>query len=331
MTERLPPVPGPLTPEERSLAARLARLGPHGEPSPALDARILAAARAGLAAPAGLARKPPRWPLAVGIAASVALAVGLAWQLRPLPEAVVYDEAASAAVAPEEMQAEVAAAPAATAAPAEPAPAAGPEAPPAAFGRASEPGREAAVEQAPAADSQVDDAAPVSRQERYRAQPAPPPPAPAPARVLSQPSPVAEPDAGVADVVALPAPPAPPTPATQAAKTAAPVAPPATQAVTREAAARREQAAAESRSEAHAADAAAQETQNTQDTFADEPFVEDVPPATADSPRVRDAWLHRIRELHAAGETDAARASLEEFVRRYPDAPLPEDLQPLLD
>ena len=33
-----PPDPMPLDPEERALAARLARLGPHGEPSPALDA-----------------------------------------------------------------------------------------------------------------------------------------------------------------------------------------------------------------------------------------------------------------------------------------------------
>ena len=35
-----------LTPEERALAQRLARLGAQGEPSPALDARILAAAHA---------------------------------------------------------------------------------------------------------------------------------------------------------------------------------------------------------------------------------------------------------------------------------------------
>src|SRR5690606_8160110 len=41
-----------LTPEERALADRLARLGPQGEPSPALDARILAAAREATAAPA---------------------------------------------------------------------------------------------------------------------------------------------------------------------------------------------------------------------------------------------------------------------------------------
>ena len=35
-----PPDPMPLDPEERALAARLARLGPHGEPSPADQASI---------------------------------------------------------------------------------------------------------------------------------------------------------------------------------------------------------------------------------------------------------------------------------------------------
>jgi hypothetical protein len=74
----------PLDPEERALAQRLARLGPRGEPSPTLDARVLAAAHAAAAPP----RAPrARWPLRLGVAASVALALGLAWQLRPLPGA----------------------------------------------------------------------------------------------------------------------------------------------------------------------------------------------------------------------------------------------------
>ena len=46
----------PLTPEERELAQLTARLPPHGEPSPALDARILAAAHAA-AAPQPVARR----------------------------------------------------------------------------------------------------------------------------------------------------------------------------------------------------------------------------------------------------------------------------------
>ena len=56
---------------------------------------------------------------------------------------------------------------------------------------------------------------------------------------------------------------------------------------------------------------------------------EDVPPATADAPEVRDAWLQRIRELAAAGKFDDARASLREFIRRWPDYPLPADLRAL--
>ncbi|MDH5821625.1 hypothetical protein QFW77_01270, partial [Luteimonas sp. RD2P54] len=43
----------PLTPEERDLAERLARSAPRARPSPALDARILAAARAARPAAGG--------------------------------------------------------------------------------------------------------------------------------------------------------------------------------------------------------------------------------------------------------------------------------------
>ena len=81
-------VPDPLTPEERELAARLARIGPHGEPSPALDARILGAAQAAAARQPGRGRTP-RWPAWVGIAATLALALGAVWQLRPMQEATV--------------------------------------------------------------------------------------------------------------------------------------------------------------------------------------------------------------------------------------------------
>ena len=56
---------------------------------------------------------------------------------------------------------------------------------------------------------------------------------------------------------------------------------------------------------------------------------EDVPPATADSPEVRDAWLRRIGELLKQGKHDDAKASLAEFRRRYPDASLPPELRKL--
>ena len=61
----------PLTPEERALAQSLSRLGPHGGPSPGLDARILAAAREAVQeAPAPGGQVPPprrRWPLGLGV------------------------------------------------------------------------------------------------------------------------------------------------------------------------------------------------------------------------------------------------------------------------
>jgi hypothetical protein len=95
----------PLTAEERQLAAQLAKLGPHGGPSPQLDARILSAARTAVQGRSVPAARRPRWPLGLGVAASVLLAVGVAWQLRPLQEVPVASEvpteAMSAPAAPE--------------------------------------------------------------------------------------------------------------------------------------------------------------------------------------------------------------------------------------
>ena len=86
----------PLTPEERALAQSLSRLGPHDGPSADLDARILGAARAAvLATPAQGGHVPPtrrRWPLGMGVAASVLLAAGIVWQLRPTHEVPVASE-----------------------------------------------------------------------------------------------------------------------------------------------------------------------------------------------------------------------------------------------
>lgn len=76
----------PLLPEERDLAERLLRLGPHDGPSPALDAKILAAAHAAVAAEPR-PRSQRRWPVWIGMAASLCLAVGIAWQMRPVDQA----------------------------------------------------------------------------------------------------------------------------------------------------------------------------------------------------------------------------------------------------
>ncbi|HZF97394.1 MAG TPA: hypothetical protein VEY92_03990, partial [Pseudoxanthomonas sp.] len=78
----------PLSNEERELATMLSRLRPYGEPSPALDARILAASRTAVAP----RRSKPGWPVALGLAASVVGAIGIAWQLRPVQPAMMASE-----------------------------------------------------------------------------------------------------------------------------------------------------------------------------------------------------------------------------------------------
>ncbi len=74
---------------------RLSRLGPHDDPSAALDARILAAAHAAATAPARTRRGGGRRWAAVpaslmtgaGLAASLVVVLGVVWQLRPIAPA----------------------------------------------------------------------------------------------------------------------------------------------------------------------------------------------------------------------------------------------------
>ena len=286
----------PLTPEEQALARRLGQLGPHGEPLPALDARILAAARAPRTRPPHRAR---RWPLALGLAASLVLAVGIAWRLRPLPEppadgAMGRSVAAPAAQPSADMTRKAE-------------PQAGEMPPTAAAATEAMPSRATSE---PAADD-VHSEAKLSAQSAPAPAPTPSAPMPEPEVVLDAPSPAAAPA-----IAALPPPPPlPPAPdagAPQAAAAATPAplarkaAPAATQA---------EDAGFDAAAAANAAGG-------------DEPS-EDVPPATADAPAVREAWLQRIRELLAEGRSEDARASLKEFLHRYPDARLPDDLRAL--
>lgn len=109
----------PLSNQERDLARQLHRVGPQGGPSPELDARILAAARAAVAMPVPRPTRP-RWPVAFGVAASMVVAVGIAWQMRPLDEVpMITSEApaqavpAQSAVAPDDAAEAVPAAPSA--------------------------------------------------------------------------------------------------------------------------------------------------------------------------------------------------------------------------
>jgi hypothetical protein len=294
-----------LTTEERALAQRLARLGPHGEPSPALDARILAAAHDAVAQHAGMRRPRRRWPVAFGIAASLALAVGIAWQLRPLPQAAVYrSEAPVAASAQTTSQpAAVAASPTESATAPVDATAIAPQADAAAS--TSMPPPEADRESAKAMKS---------------AAPAPPPPV---GQSTAEPHVVHDDPAPASEAAAQSAPVAAPRAFTMQSP---PPAAPVTDAK-RQSAAEAADAAANALPETDTLDRL-QATGTAEAAASDEPGT-DVPPATMTSPEARDAWLARIRELLVAGKRDAARASLREFRHRYPDAPLPDDLRAL--
>jgi len=382
-----------LTPEERALADRLARLGPQGEPSPALDARILAAARAATSAPAATApthrsprRRQRRWPVAFGAAATLVIVGGLAWQLRPVDDLQVdYSEAPRAVsgpsadaapapgpaqqamrarvVAPPSPAAEVAPAAADSAAPASASPApipAKPTEPAAATERFAEAASGAGAQPAPKAfatkpsapaeppvvfdePSPMDTPSPPGELRHLAppAQPAPPPPAAPPA-----PAPAAR------AAIAFPQEPASGNaPATRSVVEAEKKAR-AQRAKTLESTARRIPAAqvasgavaqpARPADPAAAADASAldrievtsarieDEEDRADAGYASDQPLDDQPPASVDSPQVRQAWLQRVRQLVAEGKPDAARDSLREYQRRYPKATLPDDLRALL-
>jgi hypothetical protein len=334
----------PLTPEEQELAAQLSRLGPHAAPSPALDSRVMAAAHAELAQASGRRRKP-RWPVALGLAASVLLAVGVAWQLRPLQEAPTASEVPSVAAAPEPAReapaplrsADLAEQPSAADA------AAPPIAPPQAF--------PAPAESAPAAP-----AASPPRQKSAASGTA--------SRALSTPRKASardsapEPAAASADRYSPPPPPAaPPVMADEARADAAAAPAPVLQAGTSDAertAVQAEQAAQAKRARDEATSnrlllrgneqhrrqdsAAVAASAAAQDALAEEagsaratlrrtdlqlPVAEDAKLAPAE-------WLDRIRLRRDLGDSGNASASLRLFVDAHPFQRVPEDLRPLL-
>lgn len=314
----------PLTTEERLLAERLGGDGHGPSPSPAIDSAILAAARASAtqesrSSAASGARQPGharrRWPLAAGLAASLALALGIAWQLRPAP-AALEARARPEMPAPAPAVARMVSpdrAPRTDAG--QPLPiSASPQVPeaPAAIPPPSE-ARAAGDVVSPAPATDGASAAPPTQARRNPVSPQPEAgtalgadafaaPAAAPAAVaLQAPTALPAPTTG-SPVSATPA--AANVPANAAPRTAAPAPPAAT---TR---------------------AAARVTWT--DAIDDVPDDSD-PPATADSPEVRAAWLVRVRELLDAGRIAEAKASLAEFHRRHPQAELPPDLRALLD
>ena len=318
-----PPPREPLTPDEREMAARLARLGPHDGPSAALDARILAAAHAAagrdtaphrhrgrriLALPAG-------WLTGVGLAASLTLVLGVVWQLRPSQE--VLTERSEAPLADGGF---VPAAPVASGRPrvlAPAAPSTGPadEAPAA---RVAEPQvRERAAtakDSAPVtprnvADAGADrstDAAPVmpAAVEDRGAAPAPPPAAAA----------VASPEAAAesADTSQV------------RSREALTQAPERRHSYTNSA---RAGSAAMTESRA-LRQAKAEDVRRELGTTATAASVPGADGLTSDDPPSR--WYAEIRRLRDAGDIDAARAVLDRFHDVHPTQALPDDLRALL-
>jgi len=324
----------PLTSDERALADLLARDGGQASPSAALDAAILAAAREAVApaAPAPrvsslqASRARRRWPFAVGIAASLALAVGIAWQLRPGPG----DETPQAR-SEADMAAPATARRINEAAPAPPPPASAPMEPPTTpkpapvESPATPAASEAPVVAAPAAAMDAEAAARTTRSQDAResvARDAVPAPANTSAAPVSPAAVSAERRTALgAQAFPVPAPAAARSPASPAPPPSPPAPPPAPPSPPSPPAALADVGARAQRAESQAL---------LLESIEDMP--DDIePPATVDAPEVRAAWLARVRELLDTGRIADAKASLREFHRRHPDAELPPDLRALLD
>ncbi|MCZ7846021.1 hypothetical protein AAHH21_03230 [Stenotrophomonas sp. BSUC-16] len=323
----------PLTPEERELARLLGRRAEQAPPA-ALDAAILAAARAAVDAPGtDVAASPeaprkqrtgPRWPAVFGIAASMVFAIGIAWQLRPEPPPVPAGETAVAAApaAAEDVAtadqaagsgsahsavavAEPAAAPAAP----ESAPVSAAPAPAIARAHKPAPAKTAEVP-AQAARSMAADAAADTSFATLPSAPAAAPPAPPAPTAYSAPAPAFAPAASGA----------------MKARTAAAPAANATEAERAQALDRVEITSMKREAPSRSAPGVMRRGSDA-GLSADAVQAE----VDADARLPRRQWLQKIRARRDDGQRDLARASLERYVQQYPEARLPRDLRPLLD
>ncbi|SFK74948.1 hypothetical protein [Lysobacter sp. cf310] len=349
--------PDPLSPEERALADRLARLGPHDGPSPALDAKILAAAHAAAASSRPPQRTRRRWALSaipgglitgVGVAATMALAVGVVWQLRPISpsrEAPIHEPTDGAFTS-----AEMIARPRQTIAPppppGAPVPAASMRVP---APRASADAAAASVAAAPplaaAAPAPAAEAAAQAADSAFYESDAPSPAAPSARRQRSDKS-VA---AAAADTDAAAgaagnatafrsapayAPPAP-APAAKPGQDSDPFSLSPSKA-------RRAAEAAEQRREAEAKQDTTLDRIEVTGSRIKRADIESAQPATVlqrdaialppvreDARLERAEWLERIRARRDAGDVDDARASLKLFRKTHPRVRVPDDLRPL--
>ncbi|GAB3045822.1 hypothetical protein [Stenotrophomonas tumulicola] len=324
----------PLTPEERELARLLGRPQDHG-PGAAVDAAILAAARAAVQAnpaspgddaqvPAAQAserrlkaRRRARWPTVFGVAASVVFAVGLAWQMRPEPPAAPVMEAhaptptsAPSRAAGGDQGGDLAEAPAA-------APQAASAPPERAEVHVPPRAARAAVQDAPSEPVHPQAPAATAAPKSTGAPPAAPAPAPGPASAPAPPGAAAAPRVAAAtrnaDASVLPD------------ASAASAAERVQRAPERHVGAA--PAMARSLQRAPAASAPGVMGGIASSTLSAGDVQDQV---LADSQLSRRKWLQKIRHRRDAGEVDLARASLERYLLQYPETRLPRDLQPLL-
>ncbi|MCW4455409.1 hypothetical protein OK348_11475 [Flavobacterium sp. MXW15] len=239
-------------------------------------------------------------PMALmGLAASLVIAVGIAWQLRPLP--------------PAPMQETDLPAPAAAPAAAEASSDAASEAPASAFSQEAEKIDPPSIQAAPAAAA----AAPAPAAARAR----PAPPSPEPAIVEPVPSPP------VAERIVVPtAPPAPPAP-----PAAAPAALEDRVVPTAGALAARERAPSQQQRKSEAAPPPPRRTAAPVAAFPASAEPADAAGIEHDAALPRRQWLQRIRERRDGGDLEGARASLRRFADDHPHARIPRDLRPLLE
>ncbi len=349
MTQPQDPRQSPLQDDEIALA-RVLRALPAGEPSPKVDAAILAAATDavnGAAAPVApssprRAVKTTRWLLpgwAIGTAAAAVLAVGIGIQLRPPlapePQAASGKPASEQPAARDEVSVELVDPQERTIPPSAPPP-----------------------ESAPAS---VDRAGP----------PPPPSPPPAPVAQAEAPAPITQTaEAFPMEAAAEPAPEADASTLDSIEVTGTRLPTPVDDGETMrreqptalaDRARRREAAKAEMAAKAARSDAEAEARQQAmQENQAREsrdfapaaasppapapaplsaPTAADsrgaalakppLPPVAEDAALAPDAWLERIRERLRQGDEAGARASLSLFLQTHPNAPVPSDLDRL--
>ena len=346
----------PFNAEERDLAQRLARLGGPREPAAALDAMILAAARAAVsenAAPVAATaelpvdppaepkvsplrpRKPaPRWPVGFGLAASVVLAAGIGWRLQI--DGDTHSEAATAPAADfleEATEAVILEAPMQRTPPPPPPPL---EATDSFARRADMP--QAAAAKAASAPREPEFAADAAAPQSVMTEALSPPPPPAPVAAAIGGSPAAEDSldevtvtgsriqrertTGAAEYTRTPL-----NERREQAAQAAKSSPPAAATPSRAASAPPPASSERMRDAVGNVEGDAEE-RKARDKARDSGY-DDRPPVSADSPEFRQAWLQRIRVQIAKGDIETARNGLQEFRRRYPDLELPEDLRKL--